>query len=721
MASTIQIKRGTGSAVPSGLADGELAINLDSGQLYFGSGSNSISTFKFANLTVNQLTSSIVTSSIIHSSGSNIFGDASDDTHTFNGNITASGNLKAGGSSTPIIIGPGLIDFNPEANGNGAQFKVDDTNSKTTLTGLVEFELGANRIELGQSATQHVTASGNISSSGTVTANNLYINSYNTANTTGTTLRLGYDSVLTALSYGKDSNTSHLFYGAAITASGNISASGNIFGGIYYTNNQRSLYNIGGTLNVGDHVGSVTVPQLTASNNISSSHKITANTFQADVGASFGYFFAGHGKPVFAQDASSKVLKIGVAHSSVDHTGIHLISTASSADTGLFLDGPGNMNLTGHITTSGNISASGTVTANSIVGTIGTATQGTIDHDSLANFVTNEHIDHSGVTMTAGAGLLGGGTIAATRTLSVNSASIAPFFSSSANNFYTVGFISASGDLTIGGKSQFIGNITASGIISSSGNIITSKEVQTSKLRSHDSVGVLELEGDAGSGLKIHTTHDTGNRVVGLEMSSSGDGQVFSMALNRANESFVISPTKLAGSSTSVFELDATGNITASGNISSSGAIIAASANITDYGDINADTIRLSSTTDASVSSTGHAFQAGLTNSTNVIIDNNEIMARNNGAVSGLHVNPDGGIITFNNSVSDKVIIGSGHITASGNISASGTIKSNGFTSTATYHAGATRVIYNLSDTVFLGDTAESQKVSIQASDVHNM
>ena len=47
MSSTIQIKRGTGSAVPSGLADGELAINLDNGQLYFGSGSNSINSFKF--------------------------------------------------------------------------------------------------------------------------------------------------------------------------------------------------------------------------------------------------------------------------------------------------------------------------------------------------------------------------------------------------------------------------------------------------------------------------------------------------------------------------------------------------------------------------------------------------------------------------------------------------------------------------------------------------
>ena len=49
--STIQIKRGTGSAVPSGLADGELAINLDSGHLYFGSGSNSEDNFYLNNIT----------------------------------------------------------------------------------------------------------------------------------------------------------------------------------------------------------------------------------------------------------------------------------------------------------------------------------------------------------------------------------------------------------------------------------------------------------------------------------------------------------------------------------------------------------------------------------------------------------------------------------------------------------------------------------------------
>ena len=42
-----------------------------------------------------------------------------------------------------------------------------------------------------------------------------------------------------------------------------------------------------------------------------------------------------------------------------------------------------------------------------------------IDHDSTTNFVANEHINHSSVDITAGAGLTGGGDITATRTLAV--------------------------------------------------------------------------------------------------------------------------------------------------------------------------------------------------------------------------------------------------------------------------------------------------------------
>ena len=86
--STIQIKRGTGSAVPSGLADGELAVKLDNSKIYYGSGSTSINKFHLAELvadkaTITSLTSSIVSSSVIYSSGSNIFGDAQTDTHLF--------------------------------------------------------------------------------------------------------------------------------------------------------------------------------------------------------------------------------------------------------------------------------------------------------------------------------------------------------------------------------------------------------------------------------------------------------------------------------------------------------------------------------------------------------------------------------------------------------------------------------------------------------------
>jgi hypothetical protein len=43
-----------------------------------------------------------------------------------------------------------------------------------------------------------------------------------------------------------------------------------------------------------------------------------------------------------------------------------------------------------------------------------------IVHDNLSGFVSNEHIDHSSVSITAGSGLTGGGDLTATRDLAVN-------------------------------------------------------------------------------------------------------------------------------------------------------------------------------------------------------------------------------------------------------------------------------------------------------------
>jgi len=42
-----------------------------------------------------------------------------------------------------------------------------------------------------------------------------------------------------------------------------------------------------------------------------------------------------------------------------------------------------------------------------------------VDHDTLSNFVANEHINHTSVTLTAGNGLTGGGDISANRTFAV--------------------------------------------------------------------------------------------------------------------------------------------------------------------------------------------------------------------------------------------------------------------------------------------------------------
>ncbi len=58
------------------------------------------------------------------------------------------------------------------------------------------------------------------------------------------------------------------------------------------------------------------------------------------------------------------------------------------------------------------------ISYNSSTGVI-TSNDSQIDIHSLSGYVTNEHIDHSGVTLTAGSGLTGGGDITASRTFNV--------------------------------------------------------------------------------------------------------------------------------------------------------------------------------------------------------------------------------------------------------------------------------------------------------------
>tara|TARA_B110000858_G_scaffold84360_1_gene97574 strand:+ start:54 stop:1352 length:1299 start_codon:yes stop_codon:yes gene_type:complete len=153
--------------------------------------------------------------------------------------------------------------------------------------------------------------------------------------------------------------------------------------------------------------------------------------------------------------------------------------------------------------------------------------------------------------------------------------------------------------------------------------------------------------------------------------------------------------------------------ITASGNISSSGAIIGDSINILSdststgyklYQPSPAGTLQLS--TAAGGGFTKFYVKATTTEVLNLEVTGNTIMG----------TAPNGSQPT-NDTISIHSVINNS-ITASANISASGAISGNSVSSTAAYYAKGDRVIYNLGDTVFLGDSAESQKIAILGSNI---
>ena len=148
----------------------------------------------FANtLEVTEFTSSFITSSTIVTEGSNIFGDTDADTHTFNGEITASSNISASGTGSFSYIDLphlGKIKFDSpdtsiysDAGGNeGLVLEADntiildpDTNVLIKGSGnqYVNFDGSTNRVHIGDDIggtdpAKTLTVAGEISSSGDI-------------------------------------------------------------------------------------------------------------------------------------------------------------------------------------------------------------------------------------------------------------------------------------------------------------------------------------------------------------------------------------------------------------------------------------------------------------------------------------------------------------------------------------------------------------------------
>lgn len=75
-------------------------------------------------------------------------------------------------------------------------------------------------------------------------------------------------------------------------------------------------------------------------------------------------------------------------------------------------------------------------------------------------------------------------------------------------------------------------------------------------------------------------------------------------------------------------------------------------------GDISAPRLRLTGTNDVSANSTLHAFQVGPDTGANLCLDQNEMQARANGAVSGMTLNAEGGNVTLGNANSTVYVPG---------------------------------------------------------------
>lgn len=88
-------------------------------------------------------------------------------------------------------------------------------------------------------------------------------------------------------------------------------------------------------------------------------------------------------------------------------------------------------------------------------------------------------------------------------------------------------------------------------------------------------------------------------------------------------------------------------------------------------------TVRVTSTTDASPTSTGHAFQVGTTAGTNIRIDDNEIIAVNNGSIAPLFINSEGSTVNIGN-------IGTTALQVTGNVNSAVSVTTSSKSATPT-------------------------------------
>ena len=374
---------------------------------------------------------------------------------------------------------------------------------------------------------------------------------------------------------------------------------------------------------------------------------------------------------------------------------------------------------------------------------------GSVDHDSLLNFVANEHIDHSAVTITAGSGLSGGGDITASRTLSVNEGavdhdSLLNFVSNEHIDHSSVSIIAGSG--LSGG-----GNITTSRTLSvnegavdhdSLLNFVSNEHID------HSSVSVIAGSGlsgggdittsrtvnvGAGNGITVNANDVAVNAQHGLVANSSGTFVVAGDGLvANSSGTFVVAGDGLVANSSGV-HVDPNANVSfdtidtnnlyvdslyANGATGSAGEFLATNGTTVYWASVSeftGESDTLDSVTGRGATTTNDITVGGLT------ISNNQPTFTLNGDVTG-SATFDGSNTTITTTINGSdITVGAltvDSISANGSIGTTGQVlTSNGTEAYWSSLSGLDNQIKDLVGEMFSGNSESGISVVYQTSD----
>jgi len=217
------------------------------------------------------------------------------------------------------------------------------------------------------------------------------------------------------------------------------------------------------------------------------------------------------------------------------------------------------------ISAGGILSGGGDITTNRTI----TLASSDVVHDSTTGFVANEHIDHTSVTLTAGSGLTGGGDISSNRTFNVgagtgitvnaNDVAIGQDVATTAN--VTFGSVVVSNDVTINGNLSVLGDAT---------------ELQVSNLRIEDKLievasGSADSAAADGAGILIGGANESLKWHHGTTTFQFSDDLYVSGSITLSG---TVDGRDIATDGTKLDTIETNADVTDTANVTSAGALM---------------------------------------------------------------------------------------------------------------------------------------------------